>query len=92
MYNVIDQETFERFIKDVENQIKEADQISKQKAEDTLKAVAENYRQKVADRIAAELVAADECLKVGDDIGARHHKVLADIYRSLFNIHATTKS
>jgi len=86
---LVSPEAFDKFIEDVERQIEEADKVNKQNAEDTLNAVAKFYQQRVTERVIAELRAADECLKVGDEAGAKHHKVLAEVYKSLFNVYST---
>jgi hypothetical protein len=85
---MISREALDKFLEDVRQQIAEIDKANKQNAEDTLNAVAKFYQQRVAERVAAEIEAADDCIKIGDEMGARHHKVLADIYKSLFNVHA----
>jgi predicted DNA repair protein MutK len=85
---VFTHEALEKFLADIERQIDDADKINKQNAEDTLKAVAKYYQQRVAERITAELLLSDECRKIGDDVGAKHHSTLADVYKSLFNVHA----
>ena len=33
-----------------------------------------------------ELSQVDECRKVGDNMGAKHHAMLAEIYKSLLNL------
>ena len=83
---MVSPEAFEKFIQDIQNNIEQADKNTKQKAQDTLKAIAEGYRQRISERIANELAMSDACRKNGDDQGARHHEVLAEIYKSLFNI------
>jgi hypothetical protein len=87
---MISPEAFNKFLADIQRQIEEADKMNKQRADDTLKAIAESYRQKVSERVAIELSLAEQCLKTGDDAGIRHHAALADIYKSLFKIQQTT--
>jgi len=74
-------EALDKFLVDVERQIDAADKLTKQNAEETLRAVAKFYQQRIAERVTSELAAVDECLKVDDEAGARHHRVLADIYQ-----------
>ena len=66
------------------------EKANKKIVEDKLKAVSENYRQRVSERLAIELTSAEECRKMGDQKGERHHLVLAEIYRSLFSVQTTT--
>ena len=94
VYNRLDEvasmptpEAFEKFLEDVKFQIDELDKAKKQNAEETLRAVAKYYQQRVAERVASELALADECRRTGDEMSAKHHTVLAEIYKSLFNIH-----
>ena len=82
-------ETFDKFMADIQKQIEEKDKANKEKADLTLKTIAETYRQKVAERVANETALAEECRKIGNDAGAKHHSSLAEIYRSLFNIYAS---
>jgi hypothetical protein len=80
---MISPEAFDKFLNDIQKQIDERDKINKQKAQDTLKAIADNYRQKLSDRIALEITLMNECKKLGDDAGAKHHEMLAEIYKSI---------
>ncbi len=84
-------EALQRFVRDVEQHISELDKINKDYAQQTLDAIADSYRQKVVDIIAAETAAIDECRKIGDETGAKHHAALVEIYRSLLNIYPATK-
>ena len=83
-------ESFNKFMEDIARQIEDVDKANKKKVEDKLKAVSENYRQRVSERLAIELTSAEECRKMGDQKGERHHLVLAEIYRSLFSAQTTT--
>ena len=71
-------------------QIEDVDKDNKQNIEDKLKAISENYRQRVSERLAIEMTSAEECRKIGDQKGERHHLVPAEIYRSLFSVRTTT--
>jgi hypothetical protein len=87
---MISPEAFDKFLADLQTQIEEKDRANKEKAEVTLKAIADSYRQKVSARIATEIALAEESRRIGDDMGARHHTMLVEIYKSLFNIQNTT--
>lgn len=83
---MISHEAYLQFIRDVQEQIDERDRAIKQKAETTLKAISDSYRQRVYERISCELSQVDECRKVGDNMAAKHHAMLAEIYKSLLNL------
>lgn len=83
---MLSSEALDKFLVDIQLQIDEADKNNKQKAADTLKTIADNYRQRISERLASELAQAEECRKTGDDRGARHHETLAEIYKSLFKL------
>jgi hypothetical protein len=87
---LISQEAFNGFLQNIQRQIEELDKANKLKAENVLRAISENYRQKVSERLANELTLAEECRKIGNDLGARHHLALAEIYKSLFGVQTTT--
>lgn len=83
---MISQEAFEKFLAEVQKQIDHSDKLNKQKAQDTLKAISDNYRQKLSERIALEITQANECKRVGDNAGARHHEILLEVYKSILDI------
>jgi hypothetical protein len=83
---LISAETLSKFLQDLENHIAEVDKANKEKADNVLKSIAENYRLKISERLAEELRLAEDCRRIGDDLGARHHVALAEVYKSLFNI------
>ncbi|OLC22530.1 MAG: hypothetical protein AUH37_00035 [Candidatus Nitrososphaera sp. 13_1_40CM_48_12] len=87
---MVSSESFNKFMEDLAHQIEDVDKANKQKVEDKLKAISENYRQRVSERLAIEMTSAEECRKIGDQKGERHHLVLAEIYRSLFSVQTTT--
>lgn len=55
----------------------------KQKAEDTLKVIADNYRRLLSDRLEHELGMIDEAQATGNASAVQHHRVLAQVYRSM---------
>jgi len=73
-------------MKNIEKQIDELDKNAKDRAEATLKAITDNYRNRVSQRISDELAQAEACRRTGDDRGTKHHEMLVEIYKSLFNI------
>jgi hypothetical protein len=83
---LISKETLDKFIADIQKDVEELDKKSKEKAEASLTAAFDGFRQRLAERIANEKRMLDECRRVGDDMGARHHETLLEIYKSLSNI------
>ena len=57
----------------------------KQKAEDTLKAIADNYRRLISERLAHELGMIDEAETTGNSAAAWHHRALAEVYGSMLD-------
>jgi hypothetical protein len=80
---LISQEAFNGFLQNIQRQVEEVDKANKLNAENVLKAISENYRQKVSERLANELFLAEECRKIDNELGARQHLALAEIYKSL---------
>jgi hypothetical protein len=64
----------------------------KQRAENTLKAIADNYRRLLSDRLAHELGMVDEALATGNAAAVNHHRVLAEIYRSMLDSWPPTRA
>lgn len=62
----------------------EADKAFKQRGNNALKVNFEAYRQKISERLANELTLADDCRRIGNDMGTRHHMALAEVYKSLY--------
>ena len=57
----------------------------KQKAESTLKVIADNYRRRISERLANELRMIDEAEATGNSAAVQHHRVLAEVYRSMLD-------
>jgi hypothetical protein len=55
----------------------------KLKAENTLRAIADNYSRLLSERLVHELEMAEEAEATGNAAAVQHHKVLADVYRSM---------
>ena len=69
-----------------------ADREMKQMAENTLKAIADNYRQLVSDRRVQELGMVDKVRATGNAAAVNHHRVLAEIYRSMLDSWQTARA
>jgi len=88
-FGAIDREAFEKYMQEIKNKINALDEQSKQKAQDTLQAIYNNYERSILDRIAAELAQVDEARAKGGDIAINRHLQLANIYKSILENHAT---
>ncbi|HXV47136.1 MAG TPA: hypothetical protein VD736_10745 [Nitrososphaera sp.] len=69
----------------MEEQINTADREMKQKAENVLKVISDNYRKLLSERLANELGLIDEAESTGNWAAAQHHSVLAEVYKSMLN-------
>jgi hypothetical protein len=57
----------------------------KQRAENTLKIIADNYRRLSSERLASELEMIDVAEATGNSAAAQHHRGLAEVYRSMLD-------
>ncbi|HEX2014814.1 MAG TPA: hypothetical protein VLA68_06270 [Nitrososphaera sp.] len=69
----------------MEEQINTADREMKQKAENVLKVISDSYRKLLSERLANELGLIDEAKSTGNWAAAQHHRVLAEVYKSMLN-------
>jgi hypothetical protein len=83
---LISKENLDKFIANIQKDIDELDKKTKDKADASLTAAFDGFRQRLVERIAQQKGLAEECRRVGDHMGARHHEALVEIYKSLFNI------
>ena len=72
--------------------IDSADREMKQRAENTLKAIADNYRRLISDRLVHELGMVDEARATGNAAAVNHHRALAEIYRSMLDSGHTARA
>ncbi len=80
---MLNSENYEQFLRKAEEQIEIADREMKQRAEATLKTIADNYRRLLSERIAHELGMIDGSEATGNFSAANHHRALAQVYRSM---------
>jgi hypothetical protein len=80
---LISADSYERFLRDIGSQIDSADREMKEKAENTLKAIADNYQKLILERLAHELDMIDQARATGDSAAIDHHRALAEIYKSM---------
>jgi hypothetical protein len=78
-------DNYEKFMREAEEQIDVADREMKHRAEATLKTIADNYRRLLSERMAHELGMIDESEATGNFAAANHHRVLAQVYRSMLD-------
>lgn len=81
--HLLNRDNYQRFLRNVEDQIDSADREMKQKAENTLKVISDNYYRLISERLANELGMIDEAEATGNSAAAQHHRVLAEVYRSM---------
>jgi hypothetical protein len=84
-HHLLNPDNYDGFLHNVEEQIDSADRQMKQKAQNTLKVIADNYRRLLSERLANELGMIDEAEATGNWTAAQHHRVLAEVYRSMFD-------
>lgn len=83
---MISKDNLDKFIADLQRDLDQLDKKTKDNAESSLNAAFNEFRQRLAETIAQQKSLAEECRRVGDDFGARHHEALVGIYKSLFDI------
>jgi len=66
-------------MRDIGTRIDSADKEMKDRAESTMKAIADNYQKLILERLAHELDMIDEAKATGNFAAAEHHQVLANI-------------
>jgi hypothetical protein len=81
---LISQESFNKFLDDIQKRIEEADKAFKERGDIALKANFDAYRQKISERLANELTLVEDCRRVGDDRGASHHMALVEVYKLIY--------
>ena len=70
-------------MRDIGSQIDSADREMKERAENTLKAIADNYQKLVLERLAYELDMIDQAKATGNVAAIEHHRTLAEVYKSM---------
>lgn len=80
---MLDPDNYEQFLREAEERIDGADKEMKRRADATLKTIADNYRKLLSERMVHELDMVDEAKAMGNFAAANHHKVLAQVYRSM---------
>jgi hypothetical protein len=81
---LVSAEVLTRFLEDLEKHINAVNEANKKRADDTLKAIRENYRQQISERWANELALAEQSRKIGDTFGDSHHSALAEVYKAIY--------
>ena len=82
---MLNPDNYEKFMRQAEEQIDSADREMKRRAEATLKTIADSYRRLLSDRMERELGMVDESNATGNFVAANHHRVLAEVYRSMLD-------
>jgi TRAP-type C4-dicarboxylate transport system substrate-binding protein len=86
---LISNEAFERYLKEIREQIDQLDKETKKKTDNTLRAVYDNYYNQLNDRIANELAQAEKNHISGNNAEASRHLALANIFKSILENHVT---
>jgi hypothetical protein len=75
-------EDHERKMDIIQEKIEAAHQRIKEKADNTLKNISDNYQNQLLEKVAEELKLAKEALAQGNDRKAEQHKIRAEVYKS----------
>jgi hypothetical protein len=70
-------------MRDIGRQIDSADREMKERADNTLKAIADNYQKLILERLAHELDMIDQAKATGNTAAMDHHRALAEVYKSM---------
>lgn len=66
----------------IQQQIEAAHKRIKEKADNTLKSISDNYQNQLLEKIVEELQLAREASQRGDDSAAEQHRIRAEVYKS----------
>jgi hypothetical protein len=78
-------------MQDIQKRIDDADRSSKQKAENILRTMTDNYNSSISERIAYELKMAQSETRGGNLSQAERHKIRAEIYQSVLGVTGNVK-
>ena len=79
---MISREEHERQMDVIQQEIEAAHKRIKEKADNTLRSISENYQNKLLEKIAEELKLAKEALEHGDNREVEQHRIRAEVYKS----------
>ena len=79
-------EAYDKFMRNIQKQIDDADRSSREKAEGIIKAMTDNYNKALMQCIMYELQMAKSEAKTGNTQAAEQHKLRAEIYKSVLGI------
>lgn len=88
---MLSREGYEKFMKDIQKKIDDADKTSKEKAESIIKSMTDSYNSAIQERITYELEMAMSEGRAGNLSAAERHKVLAEIYQSVLGATGNVK-
>lgn len=80
---MISKEEYDKFMRNIQGEIDKADKSSREKAENILKAMTNEYNSHISERIAYELQMAEAEEKVGNLSMAERHRMMANIFKSV---------
>jgi hypothetical protein len=88
---LLSREAYDKFMQDIQKRIDDADRSSKQKAENILRTMTDNYNSSISERIAYELKMAQSETRAGNLSQAERHKIRAEIYQSVLGVTGNVK-
>ena len=75
-------EAHEKSMAVIERQIEDAHKKLRQKADDTLKSISDNYRNALLEKIGEEMKLEKLAIELGNTTQANIHRIRADVYKS----------
>lgn len=82
---MISREEHERQMDVIQQEIEAAHKRIKEKADNTLRNISENYQNKLLEKIAEELKLAKGALEHGDNREVEQHRIRAEVYKSVLD-------
>ena len=88
---MLSREGYEKFMKDIQKKIDDADKSSKEKAASIIKTMTVNYNSAIQERVNYQLEMAISEGRAGNLSQAERHKMLAGIYQSVLGATGNVK-
>ena len=77
---MLSKDSYEKFMREIEKQIDDADKDGKQKAENILHAITDHYNAAIVETVAYEAPNGRVQTKLGNLSEAEWHKLMAELY------------
>ncbi|HYD90005.1 MAG TPA: hypothetical protein VEA37_00780 [Flavobacterium sp.] len=88
---MLSREAYERFMEEIQRQIDDADKTSKEKAQNIINSMTQQYNNSIQERMAYELQLAMSEARAGNLSEAERHKIRAKIYQSVLGVTGIAK-